>query len=791
MKDIFSLSSSVLPSNVRVVGVQGREAISRPYRFEIGVTLPSDVDVDMAGAVSNRATLTIDRGPTKPLFYFNGIIAALELLHEFGDRTLYRVTLVPKVWQLTLTHHSRIFTDGSVPEIIEATLKYSGLESADYKLRLSGKYRALEHVCQYRESNFDFINRLMEREGIYYYFEQGQEREVMIITDHRSFQTELLDEGVRYYPLSAQDVSAGEALDTFTCRYAALPARVHLKDHDYLKPSLDVSGSAPVATNGQGEIVVYGDNFLTPDEGKRLAQLRSEEILARQTVFHGKGRVFHLRPGYRFTLEEHPKPSFNVEYLTTALEHYGNQSAGSIEVKEKLGLEGSEVYRAVVTAIPASAQYRPERTTPIPRVSSVVDAVVDGPAGGPYAEIDSHGRYKVRVYFDESDLLDGSASTWVRMLQPHGGNPEGFHFPLRKGTEVHLVFLGGDPDRPVIVGVAHDAHRPSAVVARNYTQNVIQTGGLNRMEMEDTAGSQYITVSTPPFASFLHLGAGAYNFIAQTNGNGLIKIGQNLDIRVGNNLDIEVGGTKDEDVTGSVTETYKDTHKLTVTGAVTEEFKNTHKLTVTGAVTEEFKNTHNLTVTGAVTEEFKNTHNLTVTGAVTEELKSTLNTHVVGKVTQTYDSGQQITIASGDLNEEITSNYNITVHGNWTETIDGKHFAKITGDKIVNRSGFYMTNTRGAVITNTLGLTSSNLLGAKADFIVGLNSTVTAGLKSDITLGLKIDALVGGKIEANAAFKMVFAPLWFKTLGGHMEMVPYKLIMRGIDIEVGGLKLIS
>src|SRR5262249_45353319 len=129
--------------------------------------------------------------------------------------------------------------------------------------------------------------------------------------------------------------------------------------------------------------------------------------------------------------------------------------------------------------------------------------IVDGAADSEYAQIDKHGRYKVRVMFDESDAADGKASMFVRMLQPHGGSPEGFHFPLRKGTEVHLLFLGGDPDRPVIAAVAPNAQTPSVVNADNHTKNVVHTGGNNRFELEDADGSQHIRLSTPTKGTFM------------------------------------------------------------------------------------------------------------------------------------------------------------------------------------------------------------------------------------------------------------------------------------------------
>ena len=162
--------------------------------------------------------------------------------------------LVPQLWQLTQTFHSRMWTNASITDIIKDVLEHGGLSSSDYELKLAGNYKVQEHVCQYKESDFDFISRWMEREGMYYYFEQGENAEKLVITDSKMLHETLDPAPVRFFPLLGHDYSAGEALHTFTCKHRALPASVKLKDYDYTKPMLDVSGSAPVSKAGTGEI---------------------------------------------------------------------------------------------------------------------------------------------------------------------------------------------------------------------------------------------------------------------------------------------------------------------------------------------------------------------------------------------------------------------------------------------------------------------------------------------------------------------------------------------------------
>ncbi|APR87189.1 VgrG protein [Minicystis rosea] len=503
-------------------------------------------ELDLGDVIGAKATLAIDRDDGRAPFVFHGIFAAFELLHESEGQSLFHATLVPQLWQLGQTLHSRVFTNLSIPDILREVLEDSGLGSDDFILRLAGDYRPEEHVCQYQESNLDFISRWMEREGMYYYFEQGDASERLVIADNKSFHGALEDAKVRYFALAGHDASAKEALHTFTCKHRALPAGVRLKDYDYARPTLDVSGSASVSKTGLGEINAHGGRFFSPEDGRRLATIRAEELLARQVVYRGAGTALYLRPGYCFALEDHPRAAFDTKYLVVHAEHQGNQGIGSPEIRALTGIEGDRAYWVEIAAIPASAQFRAERKTPWPRVHGFENAVVCGPIESEYAQIDAAGRYHVKLQFDESELKDGRASTWVRMLQPHGGTVEGWHFPLRKGTEVLITFLGGDPDRPVIAGVVPNLHTPSPVTQQNHTTNIIQTGGHNRFELEDKAGHERITLKTPYANSMLRLGApnDNHNFIVKTDGNGLLHYGTNLDLNVGGfTANLFIGGT--------------------------------------------------------------------------------------------------------------------------------------------------------------------------------------------------------------------------------------------------------
>jgi type VI secretion system secreted protein VgrG len=283
---------------------------------------------------------------------------------------------------------------------------------------------------------------------------------------------------------------------------------VVLKDYNYETPSLELSGQADVSTKGRGEVYLYGEHFRTPAEGARLAAVRAEELLCRERVFAGSSTVPYLRPGYTFRVPDHYRADFNGTYLTTGLAHEGSQAAYLLAGLggELTAGEREPYYRNTFEAVAAGVQYRPARVTEKARLYGTLNAKVDGAGSGQYAELDGQGRYKVVLPFDQSGRKDGKASAWVRMMQPYAGAGHGMHFPLHKGTEVLLTFIDGDPDRPVIAGAVPNAETPSVVKDANQTMAAIQTGGSNKIAIEDKAGSERILMHVPNQKSFIRIG---------------------------------------------------------------------------------------------------------------------------------------------------------------------------------------------------------------------------------------------------------------------------------------------
>ena len=502
----FTFVSQGLPEDTfSVVEFKGTEGISALYEFDI--TLASDdPEIDLKGVLQNPAILTT-KGSDQDL-PIHGILGQFEQLHEVKGHYFYRALLVPRLWQADLYRENQLFLDKTVPDIIEEILKQAGLTTQDYELKLTNKYPQWEYICQYRETDFDFISRWMEREGIYFFFQQGEDSEKLIITDSSTAHEDIRGDATIPFTPPSGIVPEKEAITTFLCRQKRLPNKVILKDYNYRKPSVDLIAVREVDPRGRGDVCFYGEHFKTPEEGNGLAKIRAEEIKCRENVYHGESTAPNLCPGFFYELEDHYRQSYNQKYLIVEVEHEGHQTGSLWAGVKKESAKGEKklTYANNFTAIQSDVQFRPERKTPKSRFYGTMNATIDAAGIGEYAELDDLGRYKVKLPFDQSDMEGGKASRYVRMQQPSAGVERGIHFPLPKGTEVLLTFVDGDPDRPVIAGAIPNPETTSPVTAANQTESVIQTGANNKIRFEDLLGSERIIMETPAANSWIRLG---------------------------------------------------------------------------------------------------------------------------------------------------------------------------------------------------------------------------------------------------------------------------------------------
>ncbi|MFH1134509.1 MAG: type VI secretion system tip protein TssI/VgrG [Pseudomonadota bacterium] len=508
----YAFFSSGLPEETfGVVSFSGRESLSKCFQFEVNLVSKTN-GLDLDYLLPHEAALLINREDRHPVA-FHGILNAFEQFHQAKGLTFYRATMLPKLWYLNLIHHNRIFLGKTLIQILEEVVKDMFPVIPQYEFRLQGDYsKPLEYVCQYQETHFEFLSRWMEREGLYYFFEITDAGDKLVITDSHLAHSDIPQEAVlQYRELSGLAGPWQEMITNFNCRSTPVAKSVLLKDYNYRKPNLDLSGRGVIHPGAQWEVHYFGDHFQTPEEGDRLARIRAEELRCRQKTFNGKSTIPFLRPGLKFKLSDHYEKGFNGAYLITEVRHEGNQMGYLVSdfKAEMAGRKASLLYQNTFTAIPADLPFRPERLTPKPKINGVISAKIDGEGSGQYAEIDDWGRYKVRLPFDVSGRQGGKASTWLRLAQPFVGEQSGMHFPLHKGAEVLLTFVDGDPDRPIIASAVPDLEHPSVANAQTATRSGFRTSSGAGLVIEELAGKEKMVLRSGDGRSQLSMGRGS------------------------------------------------------------------------------------------------------------------------------------------------------------------------------------------------------------------------------------------------------------------------------------------
>jgi Rhs element Vgr protein len=389
---------------------------------------------------------------------------------------------------------NQIFRELTVPDIVHSELSSiskkgshplvrDGLSVDDYEIYTIRDYDECEYVVQYKETDHNFISRLMEHEGIYYYFEQDDIREKLVVTDAMATE-EIGDDS---YAIFQTEASASHYDTNVVYKLNRLqkqiPDSVLIKDFNYRSPSMPMQSDSLVDENGIGFVTEFGAHFKEPEQGQVLATLRAEEFRCRQNVYTGESNIAAMTCAGLYSLGQHFRREYNQSYMITRVQHSGSQEI------ESWGNVGSTRYNNEFDCIPSGIPYRPERLTPKPKLYGIMNGTIDSELDTGRADIDELGRYKVMMPFDISGVGPGMGSRRIRMAQPYGGGGSGMSFPLIKGTEVIWTCIDGDIDRPIITGAVPNPLNPSVTTHENNTSNVIKTSSGITVSFNDGAGS--------------------------------------------------------------------------------------------------------------------------------------------------------------------------------------------------------------------------------------------------------------------------------------------------------------
>ncbi|MBV8101762.1 MAG: type VI secretion system tip protein VgrG [Verrucomicrobia bacterium] len=692
-----------------VTGFRGTETISRPFSFELDLVGENSTTVDFNRLIGNPITLAVTtpgNGGSTEWRYVNGICASF----SEGDRNLeftsYFAQVVPKIWLLTHVAQSRIFQQKSVPDILKQV--FQGYD-CDYQLR--GQYEPREYCVQYRETDFSFASRLMEDEGIYYFFTHSKSGHKMIIADTPQSHTDVPGLTKARYQMIEGGPRTGDHIIQWKKTQAVRASKYTLWDHHFQQPTQNLEAKQNILASVQVGTVThqlkdqvnspleiydfpggYAERFdgISPsggdqpsrlqklfDDNQRTVKLRMEREAVPALAIQGTSTCANFVTGHKFSLDRH----FDAqgEYVLVSVVHNGSLGEPFRSGQGDAGL----TYTNTFTCIPIQLPYRPPRETPIPFIAGVQNALVVGPSGKEIF-IDKYGRVKVQFYWDRQGKKDENSSCWIRVGQWFAGKRWGASFWPRLGQEVLVAFVEGDPDQPVIVGSVYNAeqmppyegdgldskHKNDPNVSGVKTNTTLGGIGFNEIRFDDTKDHEEL---------FLHA---ERDLNITTKNDSLARTFANRHQIIGTDKDGQKTGSQFEEV-------YQDKN-LIVNRNQVEQIGDSMQLLIGGI--DSGQGNQDVVIKGTRKESIGQTDNLQVTGDRKEKIGGSQSLTVVmnqqEKVGQNHalDAGMEIHLKAG-MTVVIEAGMELTLKGAGGFVTIGPTGVTIQGTMVMINSG--------------------------------------------------------------------------------------------------------
>ncbi len=476
-------------------GFNGEEAISHLFNFKLDL-LSLNPKIDYSAILSQNVTITVELNDGSQRF-FNGFISRFTQGGSNQELTHYTAEMVPWTWFLTLNANCRIFQKMTAPDIIEKV--FSDMGFSDFRNELHGSFRKRDYCVQYRESDFNFISRLMEEEGIYYFFEHSADKHIMVLANSPNIHQPCNGQPRARYQTSGDGALKEDVVQGWEILQSMRSGKIALRDYNFEMPTnkLQANITGTGSNNSQYEVYDYPGNYQQKADGDNLIKVRIEETEAPGITINGSSNCRAFSAGYRFDLFDHYRNDMNATYLLTAIRHVALENSYAPSANP---FGDGFSYRNEFTCIPFTVPYRPASLTSKPFVRGVQTAVVVGPSDEEIW-VDQYGRVKVQFHWDREGKSDENSSCWVRVSQNWAGKKWGVIFIPRIGQEVIVDFLEGDPDRPIITGRVYNAQQmPPYELPAEQTKSAIKSdsskghGGFNELRFEDKKGSEQIFI---------------------------------------------------------------------------------------------------------------------------------------------------------------------------------------------------------------------------------------------------------------------------------------------------------
>jgi type VI secretion system secreted protein VgrG len=556
---------------------QGEERVSGLFHYSLEL-LSQDDAIDFTQIVGKNITITIELPGGSDKQYVNGVVGRFTQGAKSSRFTTYFADVYPWLWLLTMNVDHKIFQNKTAPDIIKQV--FSDLGFTDFKDSLTKTYGPREFCVQYGETAFNFVSRLMESEGIFYFFDHSSSIHTMVLADDSSAWLTMPGLSTVQASASGRSWEAADALLACQVEQQVVVGQYKSDDYNFTTPSTDLLATASGSDTSRS-VYTYPGEYSSASDGETVTSLRLDALQAAGKLLKGNSmcRAFHA--GAKFTLANHYRSDANTSYVLSSVKHQGDQ----------------EQYSNSFEAFPATTVFRPPEVTPKPRIVGSQTALVVGKSG---EEIwtDQYGRIKCKFYWDQSSPSDETSSCWIRVAQGWAGKAWGSIFVPRIGQEVVVSFLEGNPDRPLVTGCVFNAQQTVPyTLPDEQTKSTMKTNsskggsGFNELRFEDKAGSEEIFIQAQK-----DMNATILNDLTTTVTNNRTTTVQKKD----DSLIVDQGNRSIKVNTGNETHEVKGTRALTITGNETHTNKADFTQEVTGNFTLKVSGNLSIEVTGTV-----------------------------------------------------------------------------------------------------------------------------------------------------------------------------------------------
>jgi type VI secretion system secreted protein VgrG len=623
---------------------QGEEQISGLFHYRLEL-ISQDDSIDFSSIVGKNVTITIIL-PGTDKQYLNGVVGRFSQAGKSSRFTTYHADVYPWLWLLTMNSDHKIFQNKTVPDIIKQI--FSDLGFTDFKDSLTKTYNPREFCVQYGETAFNFVSRLMESEGIFYFFDHTSSVHTLVLADDSSAYLSLPGLTTVQASASGRSWETADALLECQVQQEVTAGQYKSDDYNFETPSTDLLATTSGSDTSRS-LYYYPGEYGTASDGESVTSVRLDAFQAPGKLIKGASmcRAFHA--GCKFTLANHYRTDTNTGYILSSVSHQGDQ----------------QEYSNSFEAFPSTTKFHPSQITPKPKIFGSQTAVVVGKSG---EEIwtDQYGRIKVQFYWDQLGKNDENSSCWIRVAQGWAGKSWGSIFVPRIGQEVVVSFLEGNPDRPLVTGCVYNAQQVVPyTLPDDQTKSTIKTNsskggsGFNEIRFEDKKDSEEIFMQAQKDMNITVL-----NDLTTTVKNNRTTTVQEKD----DSLIVDKGNRSIKVNTGTETHEVKGTRALTITGNETHTNKADFTQNVTGNFTLKVSGNLSIEVSGSVSiksgTSFDNNAGTALTNKAGTALTNQSGTSLTNKAGTSMSNEASISIASkANASHDVESSGILTLKG--------------------------------------------------------------------------------------------------------------------------------